>query len=85
MAHRKSFRSFTKGIFRDIDVPLFAAVAAISLFGIINMYGIIGAGPLLIKHIIFVLVGLGLMVFLSFVNYRYFKNYSSPVLFLYFL
>jgi len=85
MAHRKDFRSFIKGLFRDIDIPLFAAVAAISLFGVINMYGIIGTGPVLTKHIIFVLVGLGLMIFFSFVNYRYFKNYSFPVLLFYFL
>jgi len=85
MALRKDFRNFIKGLFRDIDVPLFAAVAAISLFGIINMYGIIGTGPVLTKHITFVLIGLGLMIFFSFVNYRYFKNHSFPVLFLYFL
>ena len=85
MVRRRDFRNSIKGWFRDIDMPLFAAVAALSLFGAVNMYGIIGPGPLLIKHVIFVVVGLGLMVFLSFVNYRYLKNYSFPVLALYFL
>src|SRR3989344_4545686 len=85
MAHRRDFKSFIRGIFRAVDVPLFAAVAAISLFGAVNMYGIIGPGSLLTKHFIFVAVGLGLMIVLSFVNYRYLKNYSFPVLALYFL
>ncbi len=85
MAHRRGFKNSISGWFRDIDVPLFAAVAAISLFGTVNMFGITGMGTLLTKHIVFVLVGLGLMVSLSFVNYRYLKNYSFPVLALYFL
>lgn len=85
MAHRRDFKNFIKGLFRDVDVPLFAAVAAISLFGAVNMYGIVGPGSLLTKHLTFVAVGLGLMIFLSFVNYRYLKNYSFPVLTLYLL
>ena len=85
MAHRKDFRSFTKGLFRDTDIPLFAAVAAISLFGVVNMYGITGPGSLLTKHIVFVVIGLCLMILMSFVNYRYLKNYSFPVLALYLL
>ena len=85
MAHKKGFKSFIKGLFRDVDIPLFAAVAAISLFGAVNMYGITGPGSLLTKHLVFVVIGLGLMIFLSFVNYRYLKNYSFPVLALYLL
>ena len=85
MAPRKSFRNSIRNYFKEIDLPLFAAVAAISLFSILNMYGIIGFGPFLTKQIIFVVIGLGVMVLLSFFNYRYLKNYSLPVLFFYFV
>jgi len=64
---------------------LFAAIAAISLFSILNMYGIEGFGSFFTKQVIFVTVGLGVMVLLSFFNYRYLKNYSFPVLLLYFI
>lgn len=84
MALRRGFKNSIRGWFVGLDISLFAAVAAISLFGIINMYGIIGSSPLLTKHIVFVIVGLILMVVLSFINYRYLKNYSLPVLLLYF-
>ncbi len=76
--------------FRDIDFPLFAAVAAISLFGVVNMYGIdplvggpAGGGGFFIKQIVIVVAGLGLMTAFSFFNYRYFKNYSLPVFLFY--
>ncbi len=84
MAPKKSFRNFIRSYFKEIDLPLFVAVAAISLFSILNMYGIKGFGPILAKQIIFVIIGLGTMILLSFFNYRYLKNYSFPVLFLYF-
>lgn len=87
MALKKNSRSFIRGFllfFRDIDLPLFAAVAAVSLFGVINMYGISGwGGGFFVKQIIFVAVGLFLMIAFSFFNYRYFKNYSLPVLLFY--
>ena len=80
MALKKNSRSFIRNLslsFGEIDIPLFAAVAAISLFGIINMYGISGwEGGFLIKQIIFVAAGLFLMFAFSFWNYRYLKNYS---------
>lgn len=85
MALKKSFRNSIRSYFREIDLPLFAAVAAISLFSILNMYGIDGFGPFFTKQVIFVLIGLGVMVLFSFFNYRYLKNYSFPVLFLYFV
>ncbi|OGN00368.1 MAG: hypothetical protein A2736_01480 [Candidatus Yanofskybacteria bacterium RIFCSPHIGHO2_01_FULL_41_27] len=87
MALKKNSRSFIRNLslsFGEIDIPLFAAVAAISLFGIINMYGISGwEGGFLIKQIIFVAAGLFLMFAFSFWNYRYLKNYSLPVLLFY--
>src|SRR3989338_384496 len=84
MALRKSFRNSIRGYFSGIDLPLFATVVAISLFSILNMYGIDGVGSFLTRQIVFVVIGLGVMVLLSFFNYRYLKNYSFPVLFLYF-
>src|SRR3990167_2278581 len=85
MAPRKSFKNSISNYFKEIDLPLFAAIAAISLFSILNMYGIEGFGSFFTKQVIFVTVGLGVMVLLSFFNYRYLKNYSFPVLLLYFL
>ncbi|PIR41980.1 MAG: hypothetical protein COV30_00840 [Candidatus Yanofskybacteria bacterium CG10_big_fil_rev_8_21_14_0_10_37_15] len=85
MERKRDFKNFIKTLFKDLDIPLLAAIAAISFFGVINMYGIIGFNFLFVKHAIFVVIGLGLMVILSFVNYRYLRNYSFPVLALYFL
>lgn len=85
MALRKSFRSSIRSYFKEIDLPLFVIVVAVSLFSILNMYGVDGVGSTLTKQIIFVFIGLGVMVLLSFFNYRYLKNYSFPVLFFYFI
>lgn len=84
MVLKKSFRNSIRSYLKEIDLPLFATMVAISLFSILNMYGIDGFGPLFTKQIIFVVIGLGVMVLFSFFNYRYLKNYSFPVLFLYF-
>lgn len=88
MALPRNSRSFTRNIglyFREVDLPLFVTVVAISLFSILNMYGIDGFGRYLTRQIIFVVIGLGIMVLFSFFNYRYLKNYSFPVLFFYFV
>jgi len=88
MALPRNSRNFIRNIglyFREVDLPLFATIVAISLFSILNMYGINGSGPLFAKQIIFVAIGLGVMVLFSFFNYRYLKNYSFPVLLLYFV
>jgi len=85
MALKKSFRNSIRSYFKEIDFPLFATVVAISLFSVLNMYGIDGFGSFLTKQIIFVITGLGVMVLFSFFNYRYLKNYSFLVLFLYFV
>ena len=50
---------------------------------IVNMYGVVGDGPLFQKQIILIIIGLVVMVLFSFLNYRYLKNYSLPVLSLY--
>lgn len=86
MARKKNSRSFIRSLqtyFGDVDLPLFATVVAVSLFSILNMYGVSGTGSFLNKQAIFVIVGICLMTTLSFFNYRYLKNYSSPVLFFY--
>ena len=62
---------------------LFATVVAVSLFSIINLYGITGSNSFLFKQIVFVGIGIAIMLVASFFNYRYLKNYSFPVLFLY--
>ncbi len=70
--------------FQEIDRPLFFTVLAISIFSLVNMYGISGGGDNLFgKQVILVAIGLSIMIILSFFNYRYLKNYSLPVTLLY--
>ena len=74
MALQRNSRSFIRTIglyFKEVDLPLFATVVAISLFSVLNMYGIDGFGIFLMKQVIFVVVGLGIMILFSFFNYRY--------------
>lgn len=86
MGRRSDFRSIIKRYFSEIDIPLFATTVAISLLGVLNLWGISGVGSLLFKkQIIFIIIGLSTMTALSFFNYRYLKNYSLPVLGLYFV
>src|SRR3990167_6672085 len=88
MALQRNSRSFIRTIglyFKEVDLPLFATVVAISLFSVLNMYGIDGFGIFLMKQAIFVVIGFGIMILFSFFNYRYLKNYSLPVLFFYFI
>ncbi len=85
MEHKKGFRNIIKKCFADMDIPLLVAVAAISLLGAVNLWGIVGADSLLFKkQLIFIAVGMAIMIGLSFFNYRYLKNYSLPVLVFYF-
>src|SRR3989344_8583045 len=88
MALQRNSRNFTRSIglyFKEVDFPLFATVVAVSLFSILNMYGIGGFEVFFTKQLIFVIIGLVIMVLFSFFNYRYLKNYSFLVLFLYFV
>ncbi|HEY4520524.1 MAG TPA: FtsW/RodA/SpoVE family cell cycle protein [Candidatus Paceibacterota bacterium] len=66
--------------FREIDFPLLVLTVAVSVFGIINMYGVAGpSSPFFQKQILFVVLGVGVMILFSFFNYRYLKNYSLPI------
>src|SRR3989344_2833146 len=85
MALQRNSRNFIRNYLQEIDLPLFATIVAISLFSVLNMYGINGLGSFLTKQVVFVVIGLGVMVLFSFFNYRYLKNYSFPVLFFYFI
>ena len=70
----------------EIDIPLFATVVAISLLGVLNLWGVAGSDSLVLKkQIFFIIIGLFAMISLSFFNYRYLKNYSLPVLGFYFI
>jgi len=72
--------------FQRTDVILFFAVVTLLAISILNMYGISSfQDPIFKKQIMLVSVGTVLMVLFSFFNYRYLKNYSLPVLFLYIL
>jgi len=56
---------------------------AISLFGVINMYGISGDIDITQKQATIVLTGIILMILFSLIDYRLLKNYSLPVVFFY--
>src|SRR3989338_2269456 len=85
MERKSDFRNIIKRYFSEIDIPLFATVVAISLLGALNLLGIAVVNSLLFKkQVIFIAIGLVVMFALSFFNYRYFKNYSLPVLGFYF-
>lgn len=86
MGPKNVFKNTTRRYFSEIDISLFAAVAAISLLGAINLAGIVGFNDLIFKkQAAFIIIGLLVMIVLSFFNYRYFKNYSLPVLSFYFI
>lgn len=85
MAFRKSFRSFIRNYLKEIDLPLFATVVALCFFSVVNMYGVSGSGPIFNRQLFLILIGLTAMILLSFFNYRYLKNYSLPVLLIYFI
>ena len=91
MALRKSskniirIRDGIRSYLRDVDISLIATAVALSLFSLINIYGLsktLGVNYFS-KQIIYELVGVFLMVLFSFFNYRYLKNYSLPVLIVY--
>ncbi|HAU07398.1 MAG: hypothetical protein A2568_00355 [Candidatus Yanofskybacteria bacterium RIFOXYD1_FULL_44_17] len=87
MDQPRNFREFTRRIsfyFHEIDFILFATMVAISLFGVVNMYGISGSVHELVpKQLLIVVIAICVMTFFSFINYRYLKNYSFPVVFSY--
>jgi rod shape determining protein RodA len=86
MTTRFNFFKSAKLYFREIDTVLFVLVVTLLVMGIINLYGVVGPeSPIFQKQAIFMVVGLFVMVFLSFFNYRYLKNYTLPVLILYVL
>lgn len=65
----------------EIDVPLIVAVVALSLISLLNMYGLSQSSDFsyFSRQVVYTILGIFLMVLLSFFNYRYLKNYSLPV------
>ncbi len=88
MEPKSNFKSFTRRIshyLASVDITLLATTVAISLFGIINMYGISGSYDIVQKQATIVALGLFLMISFSIIDYRLLKNYSIPVLLFYLL
>ena len=84
MELKRSFSSTIRQYFSGIDRPLFATVVALCLFSLFDLYGIGGIhNPYFGKQVIFVVIGLLMMSFFSFFNYRYLKNNSLAVFALY--
>ena len=64
-----------------MDLYLLAGVVFISLFGLFNLWGIVGFDSAVFqKQVYTVVIGVGIMFVFSFFNYRYFKDYSWFVL-----
>jgi rod shape determining protein RodA len=77
MIMKKSFRRY----FSEIDKGLLATIVAVSLFGLLNIYGVAGlSSQFFQRHVIYLFIGFGLMTFISLFDYRYFKNNSVPAL-----
>ncbi|HXV26695.1 MAG TPA: FtsW/RodA/SpoVE family cell cycle protein [Candidatus Paceibacterota bacterium] len=72
------------GYLRTVDIPLLAGTVVLCVAGVLNLWGVGGADHVLVKRqVIFVAAGLGLMVACSFLNWRYLKNWSLPVMLVY--
>jgi len=73
-----NFRSY----FGEIDIPLIAAVAAISLLALFNTYGLSQSASYsyFSKQAVYMVFGFLVMILFSFFNFRYLKNYSLPVM-----
>lgn len=78
----KSITNIVKRYLSEIDVPLIATVVALSLFSLLNIYGIskVGQVDYFSKQLIYVAMGMPTMILFSFFNYRYLKNYSLPII-----
>ncbi|MEK7600903.1 MAG: FtsW/RodA/SpoVE family cell cycle protein [Patescibacteria group bacterium] len=88
MIHRPNVSKFLTSAFRawvdPLDAPLTTALIAIGVISIVSMAGIVGTeSTFFTRHVLFWLFGLGVMASLSWVNWRYLKNHSAPVLLLY--
>lgn len=86
-ARRSSFRGFKAALaayLRSIDLPLAAGAVLLCLAGLINLLGVGGTDHILFqRQLFFVLFGLSAMVACSFLNWRYLKNWSLPVMLVY--
>ncbi len=79
---RQTWRAYLK----KIDWPLFLIWLALVVAGLLTMWGIENlARPFLFKQIGFFIFGLVLMLAIPLIDYRIFKNYSTPALIIYFI
>lgn len=87
MAGRSVFRDSKESVaryLRSIDLPLALATVALTVLGLMNLLGVGGADHALFRRqAVFLGLGIGLMVLFSFVNWRYLRNWSLPVMVIY--
>lgn len=78
----KSITNIVRRYLSEVDIPLIATVVALSLFSLLNIYGLskVGQVDYFSKQLVYVVIGIPIMILLSFFNYRYLKNYSLPVM-----
>ncbi|MCC6934593.1 MAG: rod shape-determining protein RodA [Candidatus Yanofskybacteria bacterium] len=87
MDPRSVFRAIRRTVVLALagsDVPLIIGVCAMGVLSALNLYGIGGVDHTLFRRqVVLVAIGVALMVVMSFVNYRYLKNHTLPVLVFY--
>lgn len=77
-------RSAISAYLRSIDLSLAIATVILAVAGIMNLWGVGGSDHVLLKRqMMFAFLGVGVMVLFSFVNWRYLKNWSLPVMLVY--
>jgi len=69
---------------RDFDPMMFITVAVLMTFGFVSIWSAVGLPPLLsnndgTKHLIYGIVGLGLMFFFASIDYRYLQALAWPL------
>ncbi len=92
MELKKSFKNFinpvksskagiAKRLFNWVkfDPPLIAAILILSILGLLNLAGIVGAESLLFrKQLAFFVIGIFILFLSPLIDYKIFKNYSLP-------
>lgn len=80
----KFLTSIVRSWISPLDAPLTMALLAIGVLSIVSMAGIVGTeSAFFTRHVLFWGLGMSVMVLLSWINWRYLKNHSAPVLMVY--
>lgn len=78
----KRIKHSVRFYFGEVDFPLIVSVIVLSLISLFNIYGLSQSVDYsyFSRQLAYVAFGIFIMVMFSFFDYRYFKNYSLPVM-----